>query len=275
MNRDQLVLALAACGAVLGVAMVIAGVTAEPAERVALRRPRLGSSVGLITFVVLLAVTGWPVPSAIVAAIAATAVGAATDTSSPGFQRERVEALASWTESVRDVMQAGSQPVGAIGATATSSPVVIRTAVRALHARLAAGQPAELTLRRFADDLDDPLGDLVAIGLMIAITRGAQTDAVLSSLASQARHHADRRRIVEAERAPRRREVQALAAIMSLLFGLVFVFARTSYLRAYESVDGQVFLAVLIAAFGALLWRVAALARFPLPSRFLSVRGEP
>ncbi len=274
MNRDQLVLAVSACGAVLGVALVVGGLAGGQPEAVTPRRPRLAPVVGVVTFVALVALTGWLVPAAIVGAIVWAGVTAGSTTRSPGFQRERVEALASWTESVRDVMQAGSQPVGAIGATAASSPVIIRTAVRSLHARLSAGHSAETTLRRFADDLDDPLGDLVAIGLLIAITRGAQTDAVLSSLATQARHHADRRRIVEAERAPRRREVQALAAIMSLLFGLVFVFARTSYLRAYEAVEGQVFLALLIAAFGALLWRVAALARFPLPSRFLSVRGE-
>ena len=80
--------------------------------------------------------------------------------------------------------------------------------------------------RRFADDMDDPLADLVAVGLLIAVTRGAETEEVLSALAEQARHQADRRRIVEAERAPMRREVLMVSMVMCALLGGVFLFAR-------------------------------------------------
>lgn len=77
----------------------------------------------------------------------------------------------------------------------------IRQFVRRLYARLSAGRSAEWALRAFADEPYDPLGDLVATGLLIAVTRGGQTEQVLSALADQARSQADRRRIVEAERA--------------------------------------------------------------------------
>ena len=123
----------------------------------------------------------------------------------------RLDALASWIENVRDVLIAGEQPVGAITATVSSCPPVIRPQVRRLAAGLGRQDP-EIVFRRFADDLDDPLGDLVAAGLSIAIRRGARTVPVLTALAEQTRQQVDRRRLVEAERAPTRREVQALTA---------------------------------------------------------------
>ena len=58
---------------------------------------------------------------------------------------------------------------------------------------------------------------------------------MLTALAEQARHQADRRRIVEAERAPTRREVQLVSLVMCALLGGVFVFARSRYLDAYDT----------------------------------------
>jgi Flp pilus assembly protein TadB len=141
-----------------------------------------------------------------------------------------------------------------------------------LFARLSAGQSAEVAFRRFADDMDEPLADLVAVGLLIAVSRGAETEDVLSALATQARHQADRRRIVEAERAPMRREVWMVSLVMCALLGGVFVFARSSYLNAYDDVSGQFFLAFVLVGYGGLLVWVGRLATFPQPSRFLTLR---
>ena len=186
---------------------------------------------------------------------------------------ERTEALASWVENVRDVLQSGNQPVGAIGATTETCPPSIRPHVRLLFARLSAGQSAEIAFRRFADDMDEPLADLVAVGLLIAVSRGAETQDVLSALAVQARHQADRRRIVEAERAPMRREVLMVSMVMCALLGGVFLFARSSYLDAYDDASGQVFLALDPGGLRqrCLLW-VGRLATFPRPTRFLTLR---
>ena len=120
--------------------------------------------------------------------------------------------------------------------------------------------------------MDEPLADLVAVGLLIAVSRGAETEDVLSALAVQARHQADRRRIVEAERAPMRREVLMVSLVMCALLGGVFVFARSSYLDAYDDVSGQVFLALVLVGYGALLVWVGRLATFPRPTRFLTLR---
>lgn len=214
--------------------------------------------------------SGWVVPGVVVGLGVGWAVA--------GWQRRqgsrvdelaRLDALASWIENVRDVLMAGEQPIGAISSSVTACAPAIRAPVRRLAVALGRQEP-EIAFRRFADDLDDPLGDLVAAGLSIAIRRGARTVPVLTALAEQTRHHVERRRLIEAERAPTRREVHALTLIMGgLVFGLL-VFGRSEYLDAYDSTRGQVFLAAALAGYAALIVRVQRLAAFPRPSRFLA-----
>ena len=273
MNRDELVLAVAALLMVVGGGVVWSGFhdgPRRPRRRSALRLPVMAA---ILSAMFVVAISGWIIPSVVVGAIVGwlANVGRGHRTG-VDVGVERTEALASWVENVRDVLQSGNQPVGAIGATTETCPPSIRPHVRSLFARLSAGQPAEVAFRRFADDMDEPLADLIAVGLLIAVSRGAETEDVLSALATQARHQADRRRIVEAERAPMRREVLMVSLVMCALLAGVFVFARSSYLNAYDDVSGQVFLALILVGYGALLIWVGRLATFPQPSRFLTLR---
>jgi len=277
MSTDELLLAVAAIGSVAGIAVAWSGFDRHPAPVRARRALRLPFTTATVAVAVVFAVSGWIVPSLVIGATVAwlaTAIRRRRTGDVAGV--ERTEALASWVENVRDVLQSGNQPVGAIGATAPTCPPSIRPQVVTLFARLSAGQPAEVVFRRFADEMDDPLADLVAVGLLIAVSRGAETEDVLSALAAQARHQADRRRIVEAERAPMRREVWMVSAVMCALLGIVFAFARSSYLNAYDDVSGQLFLSVILAGYGLLLLWVARLATFARPARFLTLRvAEP
>ena len=235
--------------------------------------PRILASVGVATLV--LTFSGWLVASLVVAIGCWFAVGR--------WQRrdrrvisdiERTDALASWIENLRDVLVAGDQPIGAINATVATCPPAIKPQVRRLAAGLGRQDP-DVVFRRFADDLDDPLGDLVAAGLLIAVQRGARTAAVLSSLAEQARRHADRRRLVEAERAPIQREVTLLTLIMGSLIVAVLVLGRSEYLAPYDTAGGQLFLGAVLAVYALLLVRVQRLAQFPRPSRFLTTAEPP
>ena len=223
---------------------------------------------------VVLTVSGWLVPSVVVAVGGWVAIAAwqRRDRRSAS-EVERTDALASWIENLRDVLVAGDQPIGAINATVATCPAAIKPQVRRLAAGLGRQDPA-IVFRRFADDLDDPLGDLVAAGLLIAVQRGARTAAVLSSLADQARRQADRRRLVEAERAPVQREVMLLTTIMgSLIVGLL-VLGRAEYLAPYDTPEGQLFLGTVLAIYALLLLRVQRLAHYPRPSRFLTAQNS-
>ena len=272
MNRDQLLVAVLSAVALGGAALAWSGLHPRHRQRPARALDPWPVASAVIVTAAVFAVSGWPLPALVGGVVAGWFVHRARRSPSADAPAS-VEALASWVEAVRDVLQAAGQPIGAIGATAETAPVVIRQPVRRLFARLSAGQPAEWALRAFADELDDPLGDLVAVGLLIAVSRGAQTDQVLSALAAQARHQADRRRLVDAERAPMRHQVLAVSAIMCLLLVGVFVFGRSSFLDVYDTAHGQVVLAGILVGYAALLSRVARLTRFPLPSRFLTARG--
>jgi Flp pilus assembly protein TadB len=257
---------------VLGIVIASTGPTAVRTLDIARRTSRerlIVLVVGLGVAAVVLVLSGWFVPSVV--------VGAGAGWAALGWQRRqrtsdveilRLEALASWIESVRDVLMAGEQPIGAITSTAASSYPAIRPHVRRLAAGLGRQDP-DIVFRRFADDLDDPLADLVAAGLAIAIRRGARTVPVLSALAEQTREQVDRRRLIEAERAPMRREVQALSLIMGGLVVALLVFGRSEYLDAYDSGTGQLFLTAALGGYVALIVRVQRLGAFPRPSRFL------
>ena len=258
---------------VVGVSLMLIPPAAAPSptfSTLSVRRlgVRFVSATAIGVLVVL--VSSWLVPGIVVGVGAFWAIG--------GWQRRqrsgateiaRLDALASWIENVRDVLMAGEQPVGAITSTVSACPPIIRPQVRRLAAGLGRQDP-EIVFRRFADDLDDPLADLVAAGLSIAIRRGARTVPVLTALAEQTRQQVDRRRLVEAERAPTRREVQALTLIMGTLVLGLLVLGRSQYLDAYDEPSGQLFLAASLAGYMALIVRVQRLAAFPRPSRFLT-----
>lgn len=247
----------------------------RPVDRLVVRQVGVRCLVGAAVGLLVLVVSGWLVAAAVVGVGAFVVVGAwMRRRRDVGTEIARLDALASWIENVRDVLMAGEQPVGAIGSTVHTCPPLIRPHVRRLAAGLSRQDP-EVAFRRFADDLDDPLADLVAAGLAIAIRRGARTVPVLTALAEQTRQQVDRRRLIEAERAPTRREVQALTVIMSTLVVALLVFGRSEYLDSYDTVSGQLFLASMLALYGGLLVRVQQLAAFPRPARFLTANRGP
>ncbi|MEO6653545.1 MAG: hypothetical protein ABIP17_12910 [Ilumatobacteraceae bacterium] len=221
----------------------------------------------------VLVVSGWVLPGLVIGLGAFWAISnwQQRDRTST-VEIARLDALASWIENVRDVLMAGEQPVGAITSTVGACPPIIRPHIRRLAAGLSRQDP-DIVFRRFADDLDDPLADLVAAGLAIAIRRGARTVPVLTALAAQTRQAVDRRRLIEAERAPSRREIQALTVIMSSLVILLLVFGRSEYLDSYDTTTGQIVLGSLLTGYALLLVRVQKLAAFPRPGRFLTANG--
>jgi len=258
---------------VMGMALMVLPVDDTPAismSRGDLRRlgGRIAGSVAIA--VLVLVVSGWAVPALVLGVGSFWAIGGWQQRDrANALEIARLDALASWIENVRDVLMAGEQPIGAINTTVAACPPIIRPHVRRLAAGLGRQDP-DIVFRRFADDFDDPLADLVAAGLAIAIRRGARTVPVLTALAEQTRQQVDRRRLIEAERAPTRREVQALTVIMGSLVVLLLVFGRSEYLDAYDTPEGQLFLGVMLTGYVALIVRVQKLAAFPRPGRFLT-----
>lgn len=195
-------------------------------------------------------VTGWPV-----AAVGGGVMGFfAKELISPRAVRhagiERTEAIAAWTEQLRDTMAAAAGLQQAIVATAPLAPEPIRPEIeRAAEAALR--QPLAPVLLHLAEELADPTADLVVTALVLAASGEAQDlGEVLSTVASSARDDVIMRRHVDASRARMRTAVRTITAIALLtLVGLLVV--GHGYLRPYSSAGGEVVLALVLFCYGA------------------------
>ncbi|HAM01875.1 MAG TPA: hypothetical protein DCQ30_06555 [Acidimicrobiaceae bacterium] len=163
---------------------------------------------------------------------------------------EMTEAIAVWTEQLRDTMAAAAGLQHAIVATAPLAPPTIRPGIERA-AMAAAREPLPDVLRQLASDLADPTADLVVTALVLAASGDAQDlGEVLSTIASSARDDAIMRRHVDASRARTRTAVRTITAIaLFTLVGLLTV--GHGYLRPYSTAKGQLVLALVLACYGA------------------------
>ncbi|HET6168477.1 MAG TPA: type II secretion system F family protein, partial [Marmoricola sp.] len=215
---DTLLVAVG-CGALLGLGvftLVLAyvGVPARPAgrprrQRVSLqertRRLVLGTVAGLLA----LLATKW-----VVAGLCIGLLVAYWDriTGSSAVEKRaiaRLDALASWTESLRDTIAGAIGLEQAIPATAVNAGAPIRPSLNLLVDRLRIREPRPDALRAFAEDLDDPSADIICASLLLnARLRGPGLRDVLTALAQSTREELDMRRRIEASRKSIRRSVR-------------------------------------------------------------------
>ena len=187
-------------------------------------------------------------------------------------QREIVEAVASWTENLRDTMAASGGLEQAIVSTGTHAPRVLRPAVQRLTASLRYGT-LEDALVRFAHDVAHPTCDFVVAALVTASRHQTRDVAsLLGHLASCARAECDLYLRIWVSRARSRTAVRIITvAVATFVTGLLVL--NPAYLSPFVSVEGAV-VAVLVAALfaGALLWmhRIAAVET---PGRFVAAPG--
>src|SRR5690606_11735186 len=121
----------------------------------------------------------------------------------------RLEALAAWTESLRDTIAGAAGLEQAIPASIRAAAPQLQPHLRALVDRLHTRMALPDELGMFADELDAPSSDLVIAALiLISRLRGLGLRDVLSALAVSAREELDMRRRVEDERRATRRSSQ-------------------------------------------------------------------
>jgi Flp pilus assembly protein TadB len=234
---------------------------------------RLGAAfaVGLLVLVV----TRWLVLAVALGLLAAMADRFFGGTGEERRAIDRLDALATWTEALRDTIAGAVGLEQAIPATAVNAAPAIKPSLNLLVDRLRIREPLPSALMRFADDLNDPSADLIVAALVLnARLRGPGLREVLSALADSAREELDVRRKVAAERRSTRRSVQVVVAI-TLIMAAGLVLFNSAYMAPYTSFVGQVVLAVVIGLYAlGLLW-LRRLAKIEVPDRFLiGVAGE-
>ncbi|MFI6576151.1 type II secretion system F family protein [Nocardiopsis sp. NPDC050513] len=277
-------LLLAACGAFAGAGIWIAVASllvptpgARPGQR---SRASLAALLSRRTFVLVAAgvaagtlvwvVTGWPVAGVLIGVgtwFAPTMLG-------PDRAHQRqvagVEAVAAWTEMLRDLMAGAAGLHQAIAATVPIAPEPVRPEVAQLAERLRQGTPPREALRVFADEVDNPTADLVAAALSSATSRHA-TDlgVLLGSLSEAAREQAAM--LVRAS-ASRARVRTSTRIIISVTLGMAVLLTLLSpdYLEPFDGFVGQVVLGGIGAIWAAAMFWLVRLSRPRLGPRVLT-----
>ncbi len=227
--------------------------------------PAASLALGLVGFVAMFLFTGW-----IVAAVYGAVGGLLLPTLVTAKRRRReeiarIEAIASWIESVRDTMAASAGMQQALQVSARVAPAPIRDEVRAMASRLQ-HQSTNEVLRRFAGDLKHPLSDMVVASLILASTRHAGSlRTVLASTAKSARETAAMWREVEASRARIFSQARMAGWITAMMMAFM-VATRRDLLSIYDTVAGQIVLAVILGVFVAANYAMYRIAK-PPPSR--------
>lgn len=185
-------------------------------------------------------------------------------------QLEKIEALAAWTESLRDTATAAAGLEQAIPATVGAAHALLRAPVRELAARLDGRVPLPEALARFADDVDDPAADMVVATLSLnARQRAGGLERILTSLAESSRAELEMRRKVEHERRALRRQAQRIAFAVIGFIVVQAVFAR-GWVEPYSTPLGQLVLAILAVIFLGAFLRMRSLSDAESDPRFLT-----
>ena len=228
--------------------------------------------IGLAVAVGLLAglATGWVV-GAVLAGLACWALPGVLGRDPEHARRvARIEAVATWTEMLRDTLSAAAGLEQAILATAPLSPPAIRAEITDLAGRIENGDRLASSLRALADQLVDPTGDLVIAALVLAAEQQArQLGDLLGSLAQAAREQAAMRMRVEAGRARTRTSVRVIVGT-TIGFAVAVVLLNRPYLSAYDSPGGQIVLLGIGGLFCLGFGWLVRISRVTEPMRFLA-----
>ncbi|MFJ3983664.1 type II secretion system F family protein [Streptomyces fungicidicus] len=229
---------------------------------------RRGSLAALVGLAVLL-LTRWVVAGAAAAVLVFFWDRLFGGASEERAAMKRVEALASWTESLRDTIAGAVGLEQAIPASARAAAPVLRPHLDALVDRLRSRTPLPEALQQLADEIDDASADIIVAALILnARLRGPGLRQVLGALAKSAREEVDMRQRVMAQRASTRRSVQIVVAV-SIAFVLGLSVFNRDFVEPYGTAVGQLVLACVCGLFALGFWWLRKLSTIETPERFL------
>jgi Flp pilus assembly protein TadB len=214
----------------------------------------------LVSALIVGTVTRWPV-AALLAAVATYSLPAALRSTASQDLTRRTEAVAVWTELLRDTLTASAGLAQSIVATAGVAPDEIRMPVAHLADRIMSGVAMDDSLRLFAAEVNDSSAEDVVCALRLAATSRAQRLVeLLGALADSTRDEVTMRLRVEASRASARSGVRTVICFSIGFVALLMLVAR-SYLAPYGSVTGQLVLILVGACYVAGLTLMVRLVR--------------
>lgn len=230
------------------------------------KRLWLSALVGVVTWWV----TGW-FAAAVVIVLATVGLPRLFSDAGRKAQVEQAEAVARWTEMLRDAMAAADGIEQAIEATVPIAPPPIRSAVALLDAARRS-QPLSDALAEFGRAVDHPSADLVVASLVLAARgEGTEYTRVLDRLAAKTRDEVRMRQRVEASRARLRTSARMLLVILFVVVAVIALLFR-SYLEPYGTPAGQAVLVAVVAMFAGGSVLLDRMSRIEPPQRFVPRR---
>lgn len=278
MQLTFLVACVVAAGGIAGLVVLLRGGSLIP-ERLTRRSrgPSTTSGARLAAAVaagiVAVAVSGWPI-AAVGAALMVVMWPRIFGSSRAGKSEiDKLEAIATWTESLRDLTAGGAGLEQAIARSAATSTTMLRPDLEQLAAQLELRVPLERALEDLADAVDDAACDqIVATIRMNSRLRAAQLTGVLGKLSETLRDEVGMRLEAEAKRRNLRREARLTILAVLAFIGFQVVFVR-DHLEPFRSPLGQIVLAVIAAIWIGSFMRMRALSEPERPPRFLATEG--
>jgi len=220
------------------------------------------AAAGIVLGAVVGWVTGWPV-AGLAAAAAVNLLPSLFSGPSQADVVAKLEAIAVWTEQLRDTMMVSKGLSEALQVTARVNSGPLEGPLGRMAVAVKVGlRPAD-ALRTLAAELADPTADMVIAPLVMSAERDAsQISGALHALAKEARREASQRREVDASRASARSEMRTVA-IGSVAFMVAFwlVGRATPLLTWYSTMTGQMVLALVFILMATGIWLMARLVR--------------
>jgi len=231
---------------------------------------RRRAAVAVVVAVVVGLATRWPI--AVIAAGALTWLWPTMfgGAKAGAAQLERLEGIATWTESLRDTIAGSIGLEQAITHSLDAAPGTVQAPLQRLVGRLRAHVPLPVALSGFAEEFDDASVDLVAAALILnSRLRGSGLVGTLTALADSAREELEMRRKIEEGRKVLRRAAAIIVGVTVAFAAGLILFSRT-YVEPYGTPAGQVMLAVVLGVFATGFIWIKKASIGDTPERFLA-----
>ena len=226
---------------------------------------------GPVVAILVFLITNWLIVSVVLGLVVIAVPALKSKQRLRRDERGLADAIATWTEQLRDTLAGAHGLEQAIVATSVHAPLAISSAVSRLSAQIQYGKLSD-GLRRFAEDVDHPISDFVAAALITATEYQARDLAqLLGHLAQCAREEGRMRTRIWVGRARTRSSVRIISFVVVSFVSALVVFNR-DYLNVYSSFEGQVILSGIFVLFGCSLIMLDQFSRIAAPQRFIRRR---
>jgi len=226
-----------------------------------------------VVLVITWLMTGWTLASVTIGVVSAMASTALSRYGKRRDDRTLVDAIAVWTEQLRDMLAGSNGLEQTISTTATHAPTALREPLERLVVSMSYS-PLPQALARFARDVNHPTADFVVAALSTAATRQVrELGALLGHLAACARDEARMHTRIWVGRSRTRSAVKIIASVVIVFVGGLVVLSP-EYLAPYRTAEGQLVLSVIVLVFFGALLLMQRLSVIVAPDRFVGRRTE-